>query len=132
MFYFPSKKQLTEKQLLEISPSFENINGEYIGFSIAAIALLIFAPMLLIESAVDPWALAHFGMRFYPWVVLFNVGYAIYQASFALYKGVYPMGKGLSYAYEDKAVIWRVAVQQIAIALAALGIAVLFYFATLL
>jgi hypothetical protein len=130
LFYFWSKKQLTEKQLIEISADFEGINGTYIGFSIVAIGLLIGFPFMVLAPGLNKWALLNYGMKFYPSVVFINAGYGIYQSLFALMKGVYPMAKSLSYIYDDKAKIHSVAKYQILISIAAVIFVSLFFFAT--
>ena len=130
MFYFPSNKQLTEKQLSEISSDFEEINGTYIGFSILAIGLLIGFPLMVIAPGLDKWSILNYGMKFYPSIVFINAGYGIYQGLFALMKGVYPMAKSLSYVYDDRVKINRIAKYQILISVSAVIFVALFFFAT--
>ncbi len=130
VFYFPSNKQLSEKQLVEISSEFEGTNGNYIGFSVIAICLLMGFPLMVLAPGLDKWSMQKFGIEFYPSSTMFGAGYGIYQGLFALMKGVYPMGTSLSYAYDDKAKINRVAKYQILIAISVMIIGVLFFFAT--
>ena len=130
VFYFPSSKHLTEKELVGISSEFEGINGDYIGFSVVAICLLIGFPLIVLASGLDKWAIEKFGVGFYPSSTLFGAGYGIYQGLFALRKSVYPMGKSLTYAYDDKAKIRRVAKNQILSSISAVVFAVLFFFMT--
>ncbi len=130
IFYFPTKKQLKEKELVEISPKFYGIDDEYLVFSLLGIGLLIFLPIYIFITYVDPWSLSTFGIKFYPSLTVISVGYGIFQGLFALLKGVYPMAKSLSYAYDEQDIIRRIAKYQIFIALATFGIVVLFFFAT--
>ncbi len=130
VFYFPAKKQLTEKELAEISPEFKNINADYVVFSIFAIGLLIGFPLLVLAPSLDKWAVQNFGIEFYPSMTMFSAGYGIYQGLFALIKGVYPMAKSLTYAYDDAAKVRRAAKYQIVISIAAVVFVTLFFFAT--
>lgn len=130
LFYFPSSQLLSEKQLIEISSDFEGIDGSYMGFSILAIALLIGFPFMVLMPGLNKWSMLVYGIEFYPAIVLVNSGYGIYQSLFALMKGVYPMGKSSSYAYDDKAKISRIAKYQILISVSAVLFVVLFFFAT--
>jgi len=130
LFYFLSSKELTEKELVAISSDFEGINGDYIGFSILAICLLLGFPLIVIAPGLDKWAMQKFGMEFYPSFAMFGAGYGIYQGLFALIKGVYPMGRSLTYAYDKKAKIRRVAIHQILISIFAVVFVVLFFFLT--
>ncbi len=130
VLYFSSKKQLTEKELTEISPEFKNINADYVVFSVFAIGLLMAFPLLVLAPGWDKWAVQKFGIEFYPSMTMFSAGYGIYQGLFALIKGVYPMAKSLTYAYDDAAKIRRVARYQIVISISAVMFVTLFFFAT--
>ena len=130
IFYFPRDKQFTAKQLAEISPRFKDLDSNYMVYSFIGIGLFMLLPYLIVYHQVDAWSVANFGMRFYPGITVFTVGYAIYQATFALYAGVYPMAKSLSYAYDEKAVIDRVAKHQIIIALVTLSVVLVFFVIT--
>ena len=130
VFYFPSDKQLTEKQLVEISSDFEGMNGDYIGFSILALCLLIGFPLIVLSPGLDKWAIQKFGIEFYPSFTMISAGYGIYQGLFAFMKGVYPMARSLTYAYDNKAKIRRVAKNQILISISAVVFVVLFFFIT--
>lgn len=130
IFYFPGDKQFTAKQLAEISPRFKELDSDYMVYSLIGIGVFMLLPYLIVYDQVDAWSVANFGMRFYPGVTVFTVGYAIYQATFALLAGVYPMSKSLSYAYDEKAVIHRVAKYQIIIALVTLSVVLMFFFIT--
>lgn len=130
LFSFPSKKQLTEKELVEISPTFKGIDSDYIIFSILGLGLLVLLPTFVFLPEVDHWAELNFGIRFYPSSAVFAVGYGISQGLFALFKGVYPRAKFLLYIYDEEVRIRRVAMYQILIALLTFGIATLFFFVT--
>ena len=130
LYYFPSKKQLTEKELIEVSSDFEGINGYYIGFSIVALCLFVGFPLLVISPSLDNWAMQKFGMEFYPSFAMIGAGYGMYQGSFALIKGVYPMARSLSYVYDDRAKINRIAKKQILISVFAIVFVVIFFFVT--
>jgi hypothetical protein len=129
-FYFPAKKQFTAKQLEEISPTFKDIDSDYLVYSLFGIGIFMMLPAMVMLNQLDDWSVLQFGMRFYPGVLSFTVGYALYQAVFALIKGVYPMGRMLSYAYDDASIIRRIAKYQIIIALLALILVTLFFFTT--
>ncbi len=129
-FYFPSSKQFTEKKLVEISPAFEGTDGNYIGFSVIAVCLFIGFPLIVLAPGLDKWAIQSYGIIFYPSYTMFGAGYGIYQSLFALMNGVYPMGKSLSYFYDEKAKINRIAKSQILISFSVVIISVLFFFAT--
>ncbi len=130
IFYFPSKSQLNEKALAEISPEFKSINSDYIVFSIFAVAVLMLFPLLVLAPSWDTWSMLKYGIKFYPSIVFFTAGYGIYQGLFAFTKGVYPMAKSLTYAYDDKTKIRRVAIYQIVISISAIIFVMLFFFAT--
>ena len=130
IFYFPSKSRFNEKALAEISPEFKNINSDYIVFSVFAVAFLMLFPLLVLAPSWDKWAMLNYGIKFYPSIIFFNAGYGIYQGLFALIKGVYPMAKSLTYAYDDKAKIQRIGKYQIIISISAFILAALFFFAT--
>ena len=101
-------KPMGEKELVEISPDYKNINADYMIFTLFAIFLIGF-PMLLMWSRLDKWAEMNYSRDFYPLFVFFFSGYGIYQAVFALSKGVYPMGKVMSFLYDDSNLIRRAA-----------------------
>ncbi len=129
-YCFPSEKQFTEKQLVEISPKFEGMDGNYIGFSVIALSLLIGIPAMILIPSLDKWAMQNYRIGFYPSYIMFGAGYGIYQSLFALMKNVYPMGKSLSYVYDEKAKIIKIAKYQILISITAVIIGVFFFFAT--
>jgi hypothetical protein len=122
-------KSLGEKELVEISPDFKNINSDYIVFSIFAIMLII-TPILIMMSGLDKWALANYMRRFYPTFVFFFSGYGIYQALFAISKGVYPMGKILYFIYDDIKVIRRAAKIHIISSVVLFALSILVFFMT--
>ena len=130
-FYFPPNTHLREKDLMETSPEFKNINSEYLVFSIFALGLLMLFPILVLTPHLDKWSMLNYGIRFYPSYLSITAGYGIYQGLFALIKGVYPMGKFFSYVYDDKTKIRRIAKYQILISIASVIFVVLFFFATI-
>src|SRR5574338_1628736 len=91
LWRFPSNKTLTQKQLVEISSRFTNIDSDYLVFSLLALTILVGLPLLVLAPAWDRWALQRFGIEFYPSITFFSAGYGIFQALFALLTGVYPM-----------------------------------------
>jgi hypothetical protein len=127
--YLLKSKGLGEKELTEISPKFKNINSDYIVFSFFAIMLII-APVLLMMSGTDKWAMANYGRRFYPAIAFFCSGYGIYQALFAIFKDVYPMGKILYFIYDDIKVIRRAAKIHIISSVALFALSILVFFMT--
>ena len=122
-------KALSEKELAEISPNFKNIISDYVVFSLFAIALII-ALIWMMMSGLNNWALTNYGRKFYPLFVFFFSGYGIYQALFAITKGVYPMGKILYFIYDDMKLIRRVAKIQIISSVALFVLSVLVFFVT--
>ncbi len=122
-------KGLGEKELTEISPNFKNINSDYIVFSLFAIMLII-APIWITMSSLDKWALANYGRRFYPTFVFFCSGYGIYQALFAISKGVYPMGKILYFVYDDVKLIRHAAKIHIISSVVLFVLSILVFFIT--
>jgi len=122
-------KGLTEKELVEISPHFKNMISNYTVFSVFAIMLII-APIWITMSGLNNWALVHYGRKFYPSIVFFFSGYGIYQALFAISKGVYPMGKMLYFIYDDVKLIQRAAKIHIISSVVLFVLSVLVFFAT--
>ena len=127
--YLLKSKGLGEKELAEISPNFKNIISDYVVFSLFAIALII-ALIWMMMSGLNNWALTNYGRKFYPSFVFFFSGYGIYQALFAITKGVYPMGKILYFIYDDMKSIRRVAKIQIISSVALFVLSVLVFFVT--
>ena len=130
IFYFHSNEQLTEKKLVEISSEFEGVDGANIGLGVLVMCFLVAFPLIVVAPKLDSWSLQRYGMKFYPIDVMFGVGYGIYQGVFALIKNVYPMAKSLSYVYEYKAKIHRIAKYQILTSIFMVILVVLFFFAT--
>ena len=122
-------KALGEKELAEISPNFKNIISDYVVFSLFAIILII-APIWMMMSGLNNWALTNYGRKFYPSFVFFFSGYGIYQALFAITKGVYPMGKILYFIYDDVKSIRRAAKIQIISSVSLFVLSVLVFFIT--
>src|SRR5689334_17852902 len=72
LFYFPSKSQLNEKALAEISPEFKSINSEYVIFSVFAICLLIGFPFMALTPSWNKWSMMKYGIEFYPSGTIFG------------------------------------------------------------
>lgn len=130
LFYFPAKKQLSQKELVEISSGYQGINSGYIIYSIVALFLIIGIPLLVLAPGWHQWAEQNYGLRFYPAIVFFTAGYGIYQGLFALVTGVYPMTRYLSYAYDEPAKIRRIALRHILASVFAIIFVVFFFFVT--
>jgi hypothetical protein len=129
LYSFPSKKSLPEKELAKISSEFIGINSKYLIFSFFWALILIF--LLVVQGPkLDNWAIQNYGIRFYPAIVIFTAGYGIYQGTFAIFSGVYPMAKSLSFIYDDTNQIQRIATYQILISIAAIVLATTFFFLT--
>ncbi len=130
LWHFRSSKELTEKELAEISPKFAEVNARYILFSILWLGGIMGLFIFVVFQKLDNWAVLKYGIRFYPVSISFAVSYGIYQGLFALLSGVYPMGRTLSYVYDDTRRIRHVATRQILISIAAVIVVVLFFFVT--
>jgi hypothetical protein len=122
MWYFRGKKQLSETELINISSEFEGINSSYVGFSLIVLIPLLFLSMMLFLSVGKNWTPLIFGIRLFPLIIVISAAYGIHQGSFAIYKGVYPMAKSLSYIHDEKSIIRRVAKLQIIMGLVAYGV----------
>jgi hypothetical protein len=117
VWYFRDKKALTEAELIKLSNKFEGINSTYFVFSVVVLLPLLFLSVTLFSSVAMAWIPLIFGLRLFPLMFVIFAAYGIYQALFAIYKSVYPMGKSMSYIYDDKAAIHRAARLQIVISL---------------
>ena len=122
-------KGLGAKELAGISPNFKNIISDYVVFSLVAI-MIILAPMWMMMSSLDKWALLNYGRRFYPSFVFFFSGYGIYQALVAITKGVYPMGNILYFVYDDVKRIRHAAIIHAISSVTLFALAVLVFFMT--
>jgi hypothetical protein len=122
-------EHLNEEELTKKSPDFKHINSDYMIFSVIAIAIL-FLLLGMTWSRFDNWAWVNYGRKFYPSVVFLFSAYGIYQALFALSKGVYPMGRMLSFIFDDGEVIRRAAKRQIISSIGLSLLSVLFFFIT--
>ena len=131
LWHFRSRKELTEKELIEISPHFADINVKYVIFGIFLFGGMMGVFIYTWFPKLDDWSLLNYGIRFYPSSVALSVSYGIYQGLFAILSGVYPMGKSLSYVYDVKSRIRRVGMYHILISIAAAVFVVLFFFATI-
>jgi hypothetical protein len=116
--YFWRRANLTEEELIKISPKYAGINGSYMGAGFLWFFFML--PFILNISNINNWAEANFGTIFFPSFAFFGLSYGIYQGAFAVYKGVYPQGKVLTYVYEDENLIRRVGKTQIYISLVAM------------
>jgi hypothetical protein len=115
-WYFRGKKGLSESELKDISKDFDGINGNYVGFHLVVLMPLLFLSLVLFLSIGKDWMPVVFGIRFFPAVFFISAAYGLFQGLFAIFKGVYPMGKSLLYVHDDKSIINRVAKTQIVIA----------------
>jgi len=120
-------KVLSEEDLVEIDPKFKGIKSEYTAFGLFAIVVLLFL-LTVVFPRFASWAMKTYERRFDPMLIFFFSGYGIYQAIFALRKGVYPMGKMLTFRYDDEKVIRRVAKEHILVSLVLFAGSVLFFF----
>jgi hypothetical protein len=117
MWYFWNRNPLSEAALITISNEFEGINFSYFVFSVfVALPFLVFS-LRLFSSITIAWVPFIFGIRLFPlfFVIFAASGFA--HALFAIYKGVYPTGKSMSYIYDEKSKIHRLAILQIWISL---------------
>ena len=130
LFYFPAKKELSEKELVEISTGYQGINSGYIIYSIVALFLIIGIPLLVLAPGWHEWAEQNYDLKFYPAIVFFTGGYGIYQGLFALVTGVYPMGRYSNYAYDKPTKIRRIAKRHILISFFTIVFVVVFFFVT--
>jgi hypothetical protein len=113
--YFWSKKSYSEKELIQISPKFDGINGKNYAWTFLWIIIamsLIFG----VKNKLD-----------FPVTVIVFSSLAIIHATFALYYGVYPVPKALSYYYADSLLTRRIAISQIVIAITLSILSVLFH-----
>jgi hypothetical protein len=117
VWYFRDKKALTEAELIQISNEFEGINSTYVVFSVVVLLPLLVLSVTLFSSVALAWIPLMFGLRLFPLMFVIFATYGIYQALFAIYKGVYPVGKPVSFIYDDKVVLRRAAKRQIGISL---------------
>lgn len=116
-WFFRKSKELSEPELMGISSEFEGINGNYIGFHLVVFLPLLFLAVMLFLSVGKEWMPLMLGLRLFPLVFVICAVYGFFQASFAIYMGVYPMGRSLLYIYDEKSVIRRAAKIQIMICL---------------
>jgi len=128
-FFCLRANSLSEKELGEIDPRFENINLDYAIFSLFAACITLFL-LFTMQSSLDKWAMANYGREFYPVFVFFFSAYGIYQALFAIRKGVYPMGIIMSFQYAETTAVRRVAIYQITASTILFVVSVLFFLAT--
>lgn len=119
---------LSEEKLVEIDRKFRGIKSNYTTFSIIWISVVFLLPILTIFQSIDSWAVETYGRRFFPAIVYFFSGYGIYQALFALSKGVYPMGKMLVFKYADEKVIRSFAKEHIIFSLILFAVSLLSFF----
>jgi hypothetical protein len=117
VWYFHGKNALSEAELIKISSEFEGINSSYFVFSVVVLPPLLYLSVTLFSPVAMAWIPLIFGIRLFPLTFVIFAAYGIYQALFAIYKGVYPMGKPISYIYDNRTVIRRAAKLQIGISL---------------
>jgi hypothetical protein len=119
LWYFRGEKKLSENDLVKVSRKFKEINSSYVLFSIVGLLPLMFVSLMLCISSWKNWSQLIPGIKYFPLAFALSAAYGIYQGSFALIKGVYPMAKSLSYVHDEESLIKRIAKYQILIAIAA-------------
>jgi len=113
-FYPFRMRELKEKELVQISPSYQGINSQVVLFMLLWLGST-YGLLFLVRA--DDWSLSAYGVQFYPSIEILFAAYGVFQALFALWKGVYPQAKSLSYVYGDEKKIRRIAIVQIVIAI---------------
>ena len=110
--YLRTQIPLNEKQLVEKSPKYGEIDSQFSTYTIM-FAVLYILPLWVVLSTVNEWSVQKFGIGFYPAFVFITFGFGIYESLFALIKGVYPLSNALKYIYGDETRIRHVAKSQI-------------------
>jgi len=114
MLYPFRMRLLTEDELEKISPKFKWLDLQYILF----MGLWFIFVRGLISSNLNDWAISTYGVGYYPFIEIAMAGFGLFHASLALWKGVYPQGRVMTYVYGDEKKIRRIAMAQIVIAIA--------------
>ena len=125
-FYFTEEKLFDRDGLVKISRKFSDINHHvFLIFILWVFSLgLLYLPL----SQLNEWSINTYGIQFHPMLTIYISSYGIFQALFALSEDVYPQGKSLFFAYDDKEKIHIVAKRQILIAIAVDLFSILLFF----
>ena len=115
IFYPFRMRLLSSNELEKISSTYKSIDVQYALFMV----LWFIFVEALISSRLNDWAIASYGVRYYPLMVFGLGSLGAFQALLALWKGVYPQYKNINYVYGDEKKIRRVAMIQIVIAVIA-------------
>ena len=125
-------KEVTEKQLKEISPAHEHVMYDYTFYSAYTLALT-FVLTWIVTSSFNDWALENYGRNFYPSFVFGLAIYGVFTALFALSRGVYPIVRPkmlVFFIYDDVKLINSAAKFHIIISVVLFSMSVIVFFAT--
>lgn len=101
LIYFWRQEALSAQDLEKLSSQFQGIYWDYIK-SGGLFLIFLIVPASLLGYYLDDWLSSQYGTRFYPLITLAMSTYGIFQGTFAATKGVYPMGKSISFIYENE------------------------------